>query len=330
MSARILVVDDDPAVVEVLSRFLLRDGYEVRTACNGRRAWEQVQVEQPDLILLDVNMPEMDGITLCKYLKDDENTALIPITILTGQDDYESRRRGIEAGADDFLAKPFEHSLLRARIQSQLRLKRLTDQLERTERVIFMLALAVEEKDPYTEGHLQRMRLYSWQLAEACHLGEQDVKAITYGGLLHDIGKIGVSEVLLRKPGSLTDDEFAQMQQHPVIGARIISQMRFAKDVMPIIRGHHERWDGSGYPDGLHSTNIPIGARIIAIVDAYDAMTTDRPYRRALSEEEAIERLNQGKHTQFDPYIVDIFLDIIRSGRLVQHTERPLRELESF
>src|SRR5690349_12606689 len=266
MIAKILVVDDEPSIVDLLTRFLRREGYDVVTAANGREALEQVEQEQPDLILLDVTMPELDGFEVCQRLKDDERTALIPITMLTGLDDREHRTRGIEAGADDFLTKPFEHSILRARIRSQLRLKRLTDQLEHTENVIFMLAQAVEAKDSYTEGHLRRLRAYGEQLAIAYGLGYDDVRAVRYGGILHDIGKIGVSEAILHKPGPLTPEEIAQMRLHPDIGARIVSQMRFAHDVAPIIRWHHEYWDGSGYPNGLCGEEIPIGARIITIV----------------------------------------------------------------
>jgi putative two-component system response regulator len=317
MLARILVVDDDPLIVDVLTRFLSREGYSVVTAQNGIEALERVRFDQPDLILLDVTMPEMDGFTACRRLKDDERTALIPITMLTGLDDREHRTRGIEAGADDFLTKPFEHSILRARIRSQLRLKRLTDQLEHTENVIFMLAQAVEAKDAYTEGHLQRLRSYGEQLAIACGLGYNDVRAVRYGGILHDIGKIGISESILLKPGPLTQLEMAQMRLHPGIGARIISQMRFAREVGPIIHGHHENWDGSGYPNGLRNEEIPIGARIIAIVDAYDAMTTDRPYRASLSDAEAIQRLRKARGTQFDPDTLDVFLDLLTAGRLV-------------
>jgi putative two-component system response regulator len=317
MLAQILVVDDDPLIVDVLTRFLSREGYAVVTAQNGIEALEKVRFNQPDLILLDVTMPEMDGFATCRRLKDDERTALIPITMLTGLDDREHRTRGIEAGADDFLTKPFEHSILRARIRSQLRLKRLTDQLEHTENVIFMLAQAVEAKDAYTEGHLQRLRSYGEQLAIACGLGYNDVRAVRYGGILHDIGKIGISESILLKPGPLTDAEMAQMRLHPDIGARIISQMRFAREVGPIIHGHHENWDGSGYPNGLRNQEIPIGARIIAIVDAYDAMTTDRPYRAALGDAEAIKRLRNGRSTQFDPDTLDVFLDLLIAGRLV-------------
>jgi putative two-component system response regulator len=316
MFAQILVVDDEPSIVDVLTRFLTREGYGVVTATNGREALDRVRQEQPDLILLDVTMPEMDGFTVCQRLKEDERTALIPITMLTGLDDREHRTRGIEAGADDFLTKPFEQSILRARIRSQLRLKRLTDQLEHTEHVIFMLAQAVEAKDAYTEGHLRRLQHYGEQLAIACGLGTHQVRAVRHGGILHDIGKIGVDEAILRKPGPLTADEMAQMRRHPEIGAGIISQMRFAKDVAPIISGHHEYWDGSGYPHGLAGEEIPIGARIITIVDAYDAMTTDRPYRAALSDEEALQRLQAARGTQFDPQILDVFLDLVASRKL--------------
>jgi putative two-component system response regulator len=273
-----------------------------------------VQRHQPDLILLDVTMPELDGFAVCQRIKEDERTALIPITMLTGLDDREHRTRGIEAGADDFLTKPFEQSILRARIRSQLRLKRLTDQLEHTENVIFMLAQAVEAKDAYTEGHLRRLRAYGERLAQACGLSPTEVAAVRYGGILHDIGKIGVDEAIIRKPGPLTPEEAAQMRRHPEIGAQIISQMRFARDVAPIISGHHEYWDGSGYPHGLRGDDIPIGARIITIVDAYDAMMTDRPYRAALGEVESLRRLRFARGTQFDPEILDIFIGLVENG----------------
>lgn len=338
MPARILVVDDEPAIVDVLSRLLTRDGYQVITARNGAEALNAVAVQKPDLILLDVMMPVVDGFSVCQQLKNDERTALIPITMLTGQDDFEHRKRGMEVGADDFLSKPFEQSMLRARIQSQLRIKRLTDQLEHTENVIFMLAMAIEEKDAYTEGHLQRLRYYSEQLAIAIGLEEDTVRAIRYGGVLHDIGKIGVSEAILTKPDVLTPDELLQMQQHPAIGERIVTQMRFAQEVAPIVRHHHERWDGKGYPDRLAGTDIPIGARIVAITDSYDAMTTDRPYRAALGQDEAIRRLRQGSGTQWDAELIDRFIEIIESGQLslpsreqsqvvVVSNERPVSKL---
>jgi putative two-component system response regulator len=328
MLAKILVVDDEPSIVDVLTRFLTREGYGVVTAANGLEALERVQLDSPDLILLDVTMPELDGFSVCELLKGDERTALIPITMLTGLDDREHRTRGIEAGADDFLTKPFEQSILRARIRTQLRMKSLTDQLEHTERVIFMLAQAVEAKDAYTEGHLRRLRSYGEQLAIAFGLSSSEVRAVRYGGILHDIGKIGVDEAIIRKPGPLTAEEAAQMRRHPEIGAQIISQMRFAPEVAPIINGHHEYWDGSGYPLGLKGEQISIGARIITIVDAYDAMTTDRPYRAALSVEEAVRRLVAARGTQFDPELLDVFLQLIASGAISPERARAQGGLE--
>ena len=316
MIAKILVVDDEPSIVDVLTRFLTREGYDVVTASNGLEALQQVHQEQPDLILLDVTMPVLDGFSVCAQLKGDERTALIPITMLTGLDDREHRTRGIESGADDFLTKPFEQSTLRARIRSQLRMKWLTDQLEHTEKVIFMLAQAIEAKDAYTEGHLRRLRAYGERLALACGLSPSEVRAVRYGGILHDIGKIGVDEAIISKPGPLTPEEMAKMRRHPEIGAQIISQMRFAREVAPIISAHHEYWDGSGYPCGLKGEEIPIGARIITIVDAYDAMTTDRPYRAALSEEETVRRLRAARGTQFDPEVLDVFLELLDSGQI--------------
>ncbi|MEI8164965.1 MAG: response regulator, partial [Chloroflexales bacterium] len=232
-------MDDDPAILDLLVRILRRDDYIPITATNGVEALEAVDREAPDLILLDVTMPKLDGFAVCQRLKDNEATALIPVTMLTGLDDREHRQRGLEVGADDFLTKPFDQSLLRARIRSQLRIKRLTDQLERTERVIFMLALAVEAKDAYTEGHLRRLASYSEQLALAARVPQEQIKAIRFGGLLHDIGKISVDDAILRKPGALTPEEYAQIKRHPEYGARIVQPMRFASEVAPIIRHHH-------------------------------------------------------------------------------------------
>lgn len=328
--AKILVVDDDFAIVDLLVRILRRDGYHPITATNGVEALEVVEREAPDLILLDVTMPMLDGFAVCQRLKDNEATALIPVTMLTGLDDREHRQRGLEVGADDFLTKPFDQSLLRARIRSQLRIKRLTDQLELTEHVIFMLALAVEAKDTYTEGHLRRLSSYSEQLANAIGLAADQVKAIRFGGLLHDIGKISVDDAILRKPGKLTKEEYEQIKQHPEYGARIIAPMRFAPDVGPIILHHHERWDGNGYPHRLKSEDIPIGARIVSIVDAYDAMMTDRPYRRSLGLEETLMRLREGRGNAWDPTLLDAFLELVAKGRLVEPRVEQGQSLAEF
>jgi len=311
-------VDDDPAIRDILVRILQREGYTPITASNGLEALDLVQRELPDLILLDVTMPILDGFAVCKRLKDNEQTALIPVTMLTGLDDREHRRRGIEVGADDFLTKPPEQSLLRARLRSQLRIKRLTDQLDRTESVIFMLALAVEAKDAYTEGHLRRLSSYSEQLAVAAQLSHAQVKAIRLGGLLHDIGKISIDDAILGKPTLLTDEEYRHIKRHPEEGARIVAPMRFASEVGPIIMHHHERWDGSGYPHSLRGEDIPIGARIVAIVDAYDAMMTDRPYRDSLGLDETLRRLREGRGREWDPQLLDLFISLIEAGQLLE------------
>ena len=322
---RILVVDDDPLVREVLLRFLEREGYEPFPAASGEEALEMVSAQPPDLVLLDVQLPGIDGYTVCRQLKDDEATALIPVTILTGVTDAEARTRGIEAGADDFITKPFEYGLLRARIRTQLRVKRLTDQLESTEMVVFSMARWVETKDSYTEGHLRRIAGYSEQTASALGLPPEQRRVIRFAGVLHDIGKIGVPGELLRKPGRLTPEEQREIRNHAEFGAAIVAPMRFAGDVAPIILAHHEHWDGMGYPYGLRGEQIPLGARIIAVVDAYDAMTSDRPYRASLGDEEAVRRLRAGSGSQWDPRVVAVFLDLLLAG-LLQPGELPGHE----
>jgi putative two-component system response regulator len=289
----------------------------VLVAGNGREALRRVAEELPDLVLLDVTMPDLDGYEVCRRLKANPQTALIPVTMLTVLDDAEHRRQGIEAGADDFLSKPFDADMLRVRLQTQLRTKRLTDQLEHTESVIFALALAVEAKDLYTEGHIWRLAHYSEQLAIAAGLAPEEVRAVRHGGHLHDIGKIGVDDSILRKPQPLTAAEYQQIKQHPELGARIVAPMRFARDVTPIIMAHHEAWDGSGYPYGLRREEIPVGARIVAIVDAYDAMITDRPYRSALSRTRALERLRARAGLQWDPDLTALFVELVERDELV-------------
>ena len=314
--ATILIADDNAVIRELLVRFVVDEGHHVIVATNGSEALELVRREHPDLVLLDVTMPDLDGFEVCRALKSDERTALIPITMMTVLDDIENRRKGLESGADDFLTKPFDALLLRARIRSQLRTKRLTDQLERTESVIFALALAVEAKDLYTEGHIRRLAYYSEQLALAAGLPADEARVVRYGGFLHDIGKIGVDDSILRKPAALTSIEYQQIKRHPERGARIIAPMRFARSIGPIVLGHHESWDGSGYPYGLQGTAIPIGARIVAIVDAFDAMTTDRPYRQAFTRDHALQRMKHRSGIQWDPDLFGIFVCLAEQNHL--------------
>ena len=316
-SGTILVVDDEPANVDLVQSYLKANSYKVIKAYSGEEALKKAFADPPDLILLDVMMPGISGFEICRRLKSDNRTQLIPVILLTALQDFQSKIQGLEAGADEFLSKPFNLTELLTRVRNLLRIKRLTDQLEQTESVIFALARAVEAKDSYTKEHILRIANYAERLGRALNLESQEILAIRYGGILHDIGKIGVSEAILRKPGPLTEQEWLEIRKHPIIGESIIQPMRFANKVGPIVRGHHERWDGKGYPDGLKEKAIPLGARIVALVDSYDAMTTDRPYRKALSVKRACREIEQDAGSKFDPELVPIFLKLLKEGALL-------------
>lgn len=290
-SAGILVVDDMPDNRTVLERLLTAQGYRVQTACDGLSALQSLDHFSPDLILLDVQMPGLDGFEVCRLIKDHPATRLTPVVLITGLANRQSRIRGIEAGADDFIHKPFDVGELTARVSSLLRLKRYTDDLESAESLITSLALTVEARDAYTNGHCQRLAEYASQLAGTLGLTEVEGQALRRGGYLHDLGKIGIPDSILLKPGALTPAEYEVMKQHTVIGDTLCGNLRSLALVRPIVRHHHERLDGSGYPDGLRGHEIPLLAQIIGIVDAYDAITTDRPYRKARSGEKAIAEL---------------------------------------
>jgi putative two-component system response regulator len=309
--ATVLVVDDDPDNVDLLQAYLEAESYQVMTAYRGDEALEKAFARQPDLVLLDVMMPGLDGFEVCRHLKADRRTQFVPVVIITVLREPRAKVAGAEAGADDFLTKPFDRVELLARVRNLLQIKHLTDQLEHAESVIFALAAAVEAQDPYTEKHLQRMASLSERLARAAGLDPHQVLAVRYGSILHDVGKIGVNEAILRKPGPLTEEEWAQVREHPAIGARIVRSMRLAQRIAPIVRGHHEHWDGRGYPDGLKGKEIPIGARVVALVDAYDAMSTDRSYRAALPPEVIRAELEQNAGKQFDPHLTVLLLHLL-------------------
>ena len=306
----VLVVDDEAVNRKLAQELLTSRGYQVVVASDGEEAVSKVRTIRPDLILLDVMMPRLDGLQTCRILKQDDETRLIPVVLLTALSSMEDRVAGIEVGADDFLTKPFNKVELLARVRSLIRVKHLNDQLERTENILFALAVAVEAKDPYTEGHLHRLEEYAARISSALALPAHTKQVNEYGALLHDIGKIGIPEAILNKPGKLTPEEFAIIKQHPEIGERICRPLRFGAEISPIVRGHHERWDGGGYPDGLAGEAIPLGARIVAVADAFDAMTTDRPYRKALALEKAWKILREGAGTQWDAAVVDAFASV--------------------
>lgn len=309
----VLVVDDEQGNRLLMRRLLERDGYDVHAVADGESALAFVSAADrlPDLILLDVMMPGINGFDVCRRIKHDPPTRLIPVVLLTSLEAKQHRIEGIKAGADDFLTKPVEFEELAARAASLIRLKRYTDDLESAQSVIDSLALTVEARDPYTEGHCQRLAAYSVALGRAIGLDDDEIAALDRGAHLHDVGKIGVPDAILLKPERLTRQEFLQMQSHTIIGERLCGQLRSLRAVRPIVRHHHERLDGSGYPDGLRGDQIPIAAQIVGVVDTYDAMTTTRPYRQALSDAHAREELlRDAAEGRLDREIVRMFAEL--------------------
>lgn len=293
MNGRILVVDDEAGSRSGLQLVLHRQGYEVRTASDGNGALGACATFQPDLILLDVMMPGLDGFEVCREIKSRPEMRLIPVVLITGLSDKSDRIRGIEAGADDFLSKPIDMTELDARVRSLLRLKSFTDEIENAEAVLFSLALSIEARDPYTHGHCARLAESSACLGERLRLPTDEITALRRAGIVHDIGKVVLPDAVLLKPGPLTSEERAIMKQHPAIGEHICARLKSFRLVLPIIRHHHERWDGSGYPDGLRGEAIPLTARVLQIADVYDALTTQRPYRGAVAPDEAWKILQE-------------------------------------
>ncbi len=306
---RILVADDDAAERALLRTLLVREGYDVTEASTGRAALVRIAETAFDLLVLDVRMPSPDGLEVTRRVRADPATALLPVILVTGLGALEDKVAGLDAGATDFLTKPFEAPELLARIRAALRTKAAIDRLESTQGVLVALANAVEAKDPSTSHHCDRLAGLAVGLAQLTGLDAETVEAIGYGAALHDVGKIGVAETILRKPGRLTEAEWAEVRRHPEVGARIVAPLRLGSVVAPIVRAHHERWDGSGYPDRLRGEAIPAGARIVALVDAFDAMTHDRPYRAGRPVETALAELRREAGRQFDPELTALFLD---------------------
>ena len=288
----IMVVDDNHGNVELLEALLSSRGYNVFKAYNGEDALKMVEEVSPYVILLDVMMPKMDGYEVCRRLKEKDSTRFIPVIMLTALSGIDDKVKGIEMGADDFISKPFQKPELIARVKSLVRVKSLLDELEDARNVIFSFAITLDFNDPYTHGHSQRVSELATRLSNFMGLSSHEKANIRDAGLLHDIGKIATDKDVLHKPSSLNGNEYEHVKQHPVIGEKICSPLHFAKPLLPIIRGHHERFNGSGYPDGLAGDNIPLGARIIAIVDLYDALTSGRPYRRGMPQDVALEVMN--------------------------------------
>jgi putative two-component system response regulator len=302
----VLVVDDGAAIREMIASYLAQIDCDVRQAEDGAAALAMIELAPPDLVLLDVRMPRMDGYEVCRRIKAMPRGRLLPVVMITGLSQTTHRIMALEAGADDFMAKPVEGAELIARVRSALRLKELYNTLDGAEHVIFSLATAVEAKDAFTERHTQRVGESARLLGRRFGLPEPVLDTLYRGGMIHDIGKIGVADSILHKPGPLDPIEVPQMQAHVAIGENIVRPLRSTFELLPIIRHHHERFDGLGYPDGLRAREIPRIARIVSVCDAFDALINDRPYRSRRSTEEAIAVLRAGAGTQWDPETVDM------------------------
>ncbi len=306
-----LVADDTESIRALYKKLLATDGHDVVAVADGEAALAAVHEYDPDVILLDVTMPQLDGLEVCRRLKSDPATRLTPVVLVTGLSDLQDRIKGIEAGADEFLSKPVHPLELRARVGSLTRMKHLLDALDSAEAAFMTLALTIEARDPMTNGHCERLASYAVALGKALGVAETDLQALNRGGYLHDVGKVGIPDAVLLKRGPLTAAEFELMKKHPDIGDSLCAPLQSLRAVRPIIRGHHERLDGSGYPQGLRGDDVPLLAQIVGIADVYDALTSHRPYRPALSPDDAARHLlqeaGQGKFLRDH---VDAFLSV--------------------
>jgi putative two-component system response regulator len=306
--ATILIADDDMGVRRVLRRALEGAGYRVVEARTGVQAVALGDEERPDLFILDISMPGVDGVEICRAIKDDPDTHLTPVIHITGQSERDDRLRALEAGSDEFVAKPFDIEEILVRVRSLLRTKRLTDHLVSDEAVLVALSRTVEARDNYTERHLYRVADRSVGMARRMGMSEREIESVRLGGLYHDLGKIAVPDRVLHKPAALDRAEYALVRRHPEAGAEIVRPLRAFDGPEAAVLHHHERFDGTGYPYGLRGEEIPLAARIVAVADAFDAMTTDRPYRAALPHDVALQRLSDGSGEQWDPLIIELFL----------------------
>lgn len=308
---RLLIVDDHPENIQALEEHLHHLSYDLDTAHDGEEAVEKIFNSPPDLILLDLTLPSLSGFEICRRIKRHPKTQFIPVIITTAMQENDDRLKAIELGADDFLAIPVNRDELVMRIRSLLHVKFLHDDLDTSESILFSLVRALEAKDSFTHGHSERVAKLSMELGKCLGLSDRDLHPLHKGGLLHDIGKIGVKESVLLKPDKLTDEEMAHIKTHPEQGYDICLPLKTLGPCLPVIRSHHERLDGKGYPDGLVDAEIPLLAKITAVADTFDAMTHNRPYRSAMTKPQALAIFAREKKSgQWAPEIVHALLHI--------------------
>jgi putative two-component system response regulator len=308
----ILVVDDVQSNLDLMEAVFLKEGLKVYTALGSSAAIEMFEKRPPDLAVLDVMMPGIDGFELCKRLKDISGKRFFPIILLTALTDHKSKIKGLESGADDFMSKPFDNSELIIKIKSLLKLKALQEELDHSENIILTLAVTMEARDPYTKGHSTRVSKLSVDFVSFLGLPKKDQEEMKKAGILHDIGKICLSASLLRKPGALTEEESEAIKRHAVLGEEICRPLFSMRKILPAIRHHHERWDGKGFPDKLAGEDIPVMARILSIVDSFDAMVSVRPYRERRSAKDALGIMRSEWYKgQWDPQLLGYFLKMM-------------------
>ncbi|MBI3376817.1 MAG: response regulator [Nitrospirae bacterium] len=311
--ASILIADDLEIHLELMEAIFEREGCQVLTAHNADEALRLLEKSSPDLAILDVMMPGMNGYELCKRLKEKSGARFFPVILVTSLSELEDKIAGIEAGADDFITKPFKSIELTTKVRSLLKLKKLQEELDHSESVILTLAVALESKDPYTKGHSERVANLSAEFAAFIGFPEKEQALIRKAGIIHDIGKIGIGDYILRKSGILTKEEVISIEQHTVIGEKICRPLHSLSVILPAIRHHHERWDGEGFPDGLKGEQIPVMARILSIADTFDAMVSERPYRRPISIEKATKKMEEEKNFgQWDSVLLEKFVEMMR------------------
>jgi cyclic di-GMP phosphodiesterase len=312
---RVLIADDYQPNLSALRQLLENADYSVVTASDGREALDAVARERPDLVLLDVMMPGLSGIEVCTSIKGNPETCLTPVVLISASQERVTRLSGLDAGADDFLNKPFDAQELYLRVRSLIRLKRVTDELESAESLFLTLGRIIEARDPYTEGHCERLAAYATALGVGMDLTQGDLDTLYRGAFLHDIGKIAIPDSVLLKQGRLTAVEYEIMKQHPLVGDELCGTMRSLEGVRAIVRSHHERRDGRGYPDGLSGDRIPLLARLVSVVDVFDALTTDRPYRAALAPDAAYQVMRDEQAAGWcDRALLDAFIDLDLPG----------------